>query len=125
MTELKKHCIYLEHQFINIEGVKIFASPFTPYYCGSAFQYRQQHEKAIWDVIPSGLDILVTHGPPFGILDLNSEGVHAGSEYLRKISLGRAPKYHVFGHIHEAVGMDKLSGIMFLNVANEPTKILI
>jgi Icc-related predicted phosphoesterase len=68
---------------------------------------------------------LVTHCPPFGIRDFNSQGKSAGSEYLRDKVLAMKPKYHVFGHIHESPGMDKRNGINFLNVAMTPTRIII
>jgi hypothetical protein len=42
ISELKKRCIYLEHEFIEISGIKIFGSPYTLDYCHSAFQYREQ-----------------------------------------------------------------------------------
>jgi hypothetical protein len=69
---LKKHCIYLEHELIEIEGVRIFGSPYSPYFVGNAFQYSQHRDKVIWNHIPEQVNLLVTHCPPFGILDLNS-----------------------------------------------------
>lgn len=57
---------------VEIEGVRIFGSPYTPYFVGNAFQYPLNREKIIWNCIPDKLDLLVTHGPPAGILDLNS-----------------------------------------------------
>ena len=50
--------------------------------------------------MPPHVDLLVTHGPPFGILDNNSYSKPAGSEYLRNKVFQMKPKYHVFGHIH-------------------------
>jgi len=35
------------------------------------------------------------------------------------------PKYHVFGHIHESMGVDKREGITFINAAMTPTRLLI
>jgi len=32
-------------------------------------------------------DVLITHGPPYGILDLTDEGVKAGCEELMKAVL--------------------------------------
>lgn len=75
---------------------------------GNAFQYNQHYAKVIWDAIPSDVDLLVTHGPPYGILDVNSEHKHSGSQDLRGKVLKIKPKYHVFGHIHESHGMNKI-----------------
>ena len=43
VKELKKRCIYLEHEAVEIEGVRIFGSPYSPYFVGNAFQYMPQH----------------------------------------------------------------------------------
>ena len=67
------------------------------------------------------MDLLVTHCPPYGILDKNSTRKAAGSDYLRRVVFKRKPKYHIFGHIHESHGLYKQEGITFLNVANDPT----
>jgi Icc-related predicted phosphoesterase len=75
--------------------------------------------------MPAHVDLLVTHCPPYGILDRNSQGKSAGSEYLRDKVLAMKPKYHVFGHIHESMGMEKHEGITFVNVAMTPTRLLI
>lgn len=97
---LKKRCYYLEHEAIEIEGVKIFGSPFTTMYCGSAFQYQLKYEQDIWNHIPKQVDILITHMPPFGILDENTKKIKVGSKILRDIVIDRKPKVHIFGHIH-------------------------
>lgn len=58
-----------------------------------------------WELIPQDTDILVTHGPPFGILDqLNSDTPHLGCSELAKIVTRLKPKLHVFGHIHGGYG---------------------
>ena len=89
---------------MQIEGLHIFGSPYTPYFVGNAFQYEEKIEKAIWDAVPEKVDILITHCPPYKILDKNGKGVRAGSRYLREISLDRKPTVHIFGHIHESFG---------------------
>ena len=57
---------------VSLEGISIFGSPYTPHFVGNAFQYKQWNEKMIWDQLPSQVDLLVTHCPPAGILDLNA-----------------------------------------------------
>ena len=49
--------------------------------------------------IPEGIDILVTHYPPYGILD---QGL--GSPEILNFVLKAKPKYHLFGHIHATEG---------------------
>ena len=59
----------------------------------------------VWSQIPTDTDILLTHGPPYGIMDLCKSGESAGSATLLKQVLTRIkPIYHIFGHIHETYG---------------------
>ena len=69
-----------------------------------------------WALIPEGLDILITHGPPAGIGDGSSLGkVRAGCAALRaRVDLAR-PRLHLFGHIHEAGGFWEIAGSTFVN----------
>ena len=74
--------------------------------------------------MPKEVDILITHTPPLGILDKNHKGKNCGSKSLKIIALNRKPKYHIFGHIHEAYGMIKIESTTFLNVAKNPTRLI-
>lgn len=49
--------------------------------------------------IPNDIDILVTHWPPYGILDND-----LGSPDILNFVLKAQPKWHLFGHIHETEG---------------------
>lgn len=61
--------------------------------------------KAKWDLIPNSTDVLVTHGPPYMILDRNLEGLFTGCQQLREAVVDRVkPRLYVFGHIHEGYG---------------------
>ena len=58
--------------------------------------------RKVWEKIPEGIDILITHGPPIGHGDLCLSHQRAGCvDLLREIQERVKPKYHVFGHIHE------------------------
>jgi Icc-related predicted phosphoesterase len=88
--------------------LKIWGSPWTPLFDGvdprcTAFMLPEAELEAKFALIPDDVDILVTHGPPFGILDWNAKGRLCGSQSLfeRARSL-KSLKLHVFGHIHEA-----------------------
>jgi Icc-related predicted phosphoesterase len=97
--------IYLEHESIEIEGIKIFGSPYTPEYNNWAFNRSRNKLGRIWDSIPDDTDILITHGPPKGILDSASRDKnnheHAGCSALLKRALKIQPKLHIFGHLHD------------------------
>lgn len=86
-------------------GLKFYGMPWTPEFGGWAFNAGDIAMELMCDGIPSGLDFLITHGPPSNNLGMTVSGVDAGSRHL-EIAINRAkPKYHVFGHIHECGGM--------------------
>lgn len=101
---------------ITIEGLRIWGSPITPTFLNWAFMRdRGPSIREIWDQIPEGLDILITHGPPRGILDqvfpLASESL--GCWDLKDVvtrKLQQPPKVHIFGHIHGSGGRDIIVG---------------
>lgn len=107
---------YLEDSGIEIDGMKIWGTPWSPRFPGinpkcCAFTYfdetRFYDEHVI--TIPKDIDILITHTPAFGILDgiPNEDGsdYHAGSKALEGwLKYVHRPRLHVFSHIHEAHG---------------------
>ena len=79
----------------------------APFYSLGAFQYEPEEAKAIYDRIPPGTNILLTHTPPLGVCDVTKRGKHAGcpglAERLVRDDL-QSCRLHVYGHIHEAHG---------------------
>ncbi len=88
--------------------VNIYGSPWQPEFYDWAFNLPRNGEemKARWDAIPNNTDILITHGPPFGFLDIPGHGTphNVGCELLRLRIDELRPKIHVFGHIHGSYG---------------------
>lgn len=75
-----------------------------------------EHEAAhIWDVQHSKVDILVTHGPPQGILDTVGRNNAVGCPVLLQLTQKLKPKYHLFGHIHEGYGQVKFGDTTYCN----------
>ena len=68
-------------------------------------------------MIPKATDILITHGPPFGILDETVSGMNVGCEDLLETIRQTKVKLHVFGHIHEAYGVEESGGVKFVNAS--------
>ena len=110
--------IYLQNSGIVIEGLKIWGSPYTPAFQGMREGLTFYHDrdgtgiKKIWAGMPRGLDILVTHGSPLGILDKVIRGgwddmfqsENCGDGMLAAKIIQKKPRYHIFGHIHEQHG---------------------
>jgi calcineurin-like phosphoesterase family protein len=89
------------------DNVRIYGSPWQPEFYNWAFNLPRQGDemKAKWDAIPSNTDILITHGPPFGHLDIpGGQSIQVGCEMLRYRVNEIRPKIHVFGHIHGGYG---------------------
>lgn len=58
--------------------------------------------KARFEMIPHGLDVLVSHSPIHNVCDAAYDGEHCGCPELRRIVQDRKPAHVCYGHIHEA-----------------------
>lgn len=100
--------VFLEegsHQFTLDNGalLRVYASPYTPTTGNSSdwgFQYGGAHEFTI----EKGTDIVVTHGPPHGIMDMTTERKRVGCPQLFAAVARGQPKLHCFGHVHNSWG---------------------
>ncbi len=117
--------IYLHDSSIEIDGLKIYGSPWQPRFFDWAFNLNRGYELAEkWAMIPDDIDILITHGPPHGILDLvprKGWDENTGCEELRKrveeiAKFGRL-RLHVFGHIHCGYGLHEEVGVKLVNAS--------
>lgn len=118
---------YLLDREAIVAGLRFYGSPWQPEFMSWAFNLpRGEALRAVWSKIPNDIDVLVTHGPPFGVLDRTYDGTWVGCEEMRT-ALDRArPRLHVFGHIHEAAGVHQGRGTLSVNastctLAYEPT----
>ena len=99
------NAIYLENTGVTIDNVTFWGSPYTPEFLDWAFMYPRGSGAKYWDQIPYGLDVLITHGPPFGILDQVARGSeHLGCAELLESVEQKKPRVHLFGHIHGGAG---------------------
>lgn len=103
-------CEYLVDSGCEFDGLKIWGSPWTSWFKDinpRCAYFTERTERALdrrWEMIPPNIDVLVTHSPPYGILDENRDSLHCGSKSLRERLDHIRPKLHVFGHIHEEGG---------------------
>lgn len=109
---------YLMDNMVELEGIKIYGSPWQPRFYDWAFNVDRGDAIAKkWKNIPEGLDVLVTHGPVHGILDDTYFGQRVGCEELQKKIWEIKPMMHVCGHIHYARGYKPFNGINFFNAS--------
>lgn len=94
----------------------IYASPFQPEFGDWAFGYRHSEDRFNIEAaagctsiaeypVPEGVDIMMTHGPPYGILDQVGDGRPLGCKNLLRAVRRAEPLVHCFGHIHEGYGV--------------------
>ena len=107
---LPENCFYLSNSGITINGINLWGIPFffSP-------DETNSDTKSI-ELIPDDVDVLITHQPPYGILDQSNDTRFGCSDLLqavRRIS----PAYHLFGHIHDAYGIEKHKQTTFANAA--------
>lgn len=113
-----KHIVYLEDSGTEIEGVKFWGSPHQPWFYDWAFNHPRKGAALAhyWSLIPDDTDVLITHGPPYGILDLPfGRGEPAGCELLLTRVREVNPRVHIFGHIHGSYGTKRIGETLFLN----------
>lgn len=140
---LTDHCeraILLVDEAANINGVKIWGSPATPWFCDWAWNRSSNnltgyhmHGKSFyprpikphWDMIPLDTNILITHGPPYEILDQTTyangdpkPGYLGCEELANRIKELKDLDLHFFGHIHAPGGQQiHKDGVSYYNAA--------
>ena len=124
----------LEHDSVTIEGIKIFGSPWTPYFYNWAYNsgrtlseaalYRKPFAGDLWKDIPLDTNILAVHGPPYDVLDElcradgTPSGQFVGCVELRDRIVEVKPDIVCFGHIHCQGAREKhIDGISYYNAA--------
>jgi len=97
---------YLENSHVIVEGLKIWGSPITPTF-GEGWAFNKARDKThnVWSTIPEDVNIIITHGPPKGILDhsYSPQGnvyERCGCQSLKRRVLDIQPELMCFGHIH-------------------------
>ncbi|HET6574366.1 MAG TPA: metallophosphatase domain-containing protein [Fimbriiglobus sp.] len=116
-----RHAVYLQDEAVTIAGLKFYGSPWQPWFLDWAFNLPRGPELAAkWALIPDDTDVLVTHGPPLGVLDATRRGHRPGcADLAARVRVVR-PGLHVFGHIHEAAGVVRDGDTLFVNAAVSP-----
>jgi Icc-related predicted phosphoesterase len=120
-----KNIIYLQDNWVEVGSedkmVKIYGSPWQPWFYDWAFNLPRNGMSlaAKWEAIPDDTDILLTHGPAFGILDTVAGRAYdnLGCELLTERLERLQPKIHVCGHIHTGYGYDFKNSTHHFNAA--------
>lgn len=114
--ELLGDVTYLQDAGARVAGLSVWGSPWQPWFHDWAFNLPRGVALAErWALVPDEVDVLVTHGPPWGVLDTTAYGESAGCEELALARRRIRPRLHLFGHIHEAYGTQREGGILSVN----------
>jgi len=119
------NCTYLQNASAVYRGIRLFGSPVTvsrletegKRYYSRAFERLAEQRAALWAGLPEGLDLLMTHCPPRGRLCHGNVGDPLLAARLAKMM--SPPRFHVFGHDHDFLGVDSDGRTVFLNVAQD------
>ena len=97
------------------QKIRLYGAPWVANLKGWAFWDRNRDR---FESAPRDIDLLVTHGPPYGIRDAAqfNDAIHYGSKHLvRYIQRCYGLKLHIFGHVHEGAGQEQVGEITFVN----------
>ena len=112
------HATFLEDSVVEIAGLSIYGSPWCPDLTHFAYYATEDELIQRWSQIPTGIDVLVTHTPPYGILDVpSSRMLHLGCPHLHDQLQRIQPRLHVFGHVHASHGTCTEGSTTFVNAA--------
>ena len=112
------NAILLVDSGVELEGIRIWGSPVTPLYGGAFAKSKPEDRKRHWAEVPEGLDILITHGQPFAILDHGGGSeVREGCPQLLEPVFRALPRLHVFGHVHSGHGTLRTGDTLFVNAS--------
>ena len=110
IKDLPDNCHYLCHSGVEIEGVKFWGIPFFMADIKTGLMERSITQ------IPDKTSVLISHSPPYGILDFDNNTNHGSIDLLQAV-LKIKPTYHLFGHIHAAYGVEKSNDTVFINAS--------
>jgi len=127
---VSEHGIVLIDSYLNFSGIKLYGTPHVPALRNNAFELDDIKRYDLFSLIPTNLDILITHTPPKWVLDFvqsNGTLVNSGCPILYDSILRVRPQICVFGHIHEGYGYTNLDNITYVNASicdglNRPTR---
>tara|TARA_Y100000034_G_scaffold136409_1_gene212690 strand:- start:3047 stop:3691 length:645 start_codon:yes stop_codon:yes gene_type:complete len=116
-SSIPSNCYLLINSFLEIGGLTFWGSPNSlRFYDKGAFSCDEEELSNIYKNIPNNLDFLITHTPPYSILD-SARGNFSGSKALLKSVKDKKPRIHSFGHIHDSSGVFTNNDTMFINSA--------
>lgn len=113
-----EHAVFLKDEAFAHRGVTFHGSPWVPHLDGHAFFADDDRLRDAWAAIPDDVDVLITHTPPAGILDISSTDLMLGCACLAERLVQLGPKLHCFGHVHASAGTCQVGTTTFVNASS-------
>lgn len=107
---LDENVHYLYNSGVEIDGIKFYG---IPLFMGDSIFGKQNR---FYEKIPADTDVVITHSPPYGILDFD-DNRNWGSEELLSSVAKLSPSAHLFGHIHRSHGIERIGSTIYSNAA--------
>ena len=111
------HAVYLEDRGYEYRGCSFYGAPWTPELADWAFFQAGTAMRKKWAAVPAGIDVLITHTAPYGILDRNRHGFSLGCPDLLEHLPAIHPRLHVFGHNHASAGAARIGPTLHVNAS--------
>ena len=111
------HAVYLEDRGYEYQGCTFYGAPWTPQLSSWAFFQDGKGMREKWAAVPVGIDVLITHTAPYGILDRNRGGRSLGCHDLLDRLATVCPRLHVFGHNHASAGAARVGPTLHINAS--------
>jgi len=118
----EKDIIYLQDTSVIIDGIKFHGSPWSNEFGNWSFMKDDFELDQYWQKIPDDVDVLITHGPAYGVGDEVQQDIsnpHVGSNTLKYHINNRLKnlRFHFFGHIHEDYGIHQQDNYIVYNAS--------
>lgn len=118
LRRMISNAMLLVNEAVTVEGVRLWGSPVT---CDDAAWgcTTAEERRAVYDTIPEGTNIVISHGPPYGVRDVEFRGggIHRGCPELLAAIQRVAPQVVIFGHVHAGRGAVRIGPTTFINAA--------
>lgn len=113
-----RNATWLHERAETFAGVTFYGASWVPMLRQLPFYADAESLSAAWSRIPDSVDVLVTHTPPHGILDVSGSGKVLGCHGLADRLKMLTPALHCFGHVHNSAGHRKISGTNYVNATS-------
>lgn len=132
---LGESIVYLQDSGVTLEGIRFWGHPWTRASSSYSFGTNDAGMAAAAKRIPKKIDVLISHMPPYNIMDLAWVGGnrgkncalcggsshpgkdHWGCPHLLRRVLKTKARVHLFGHVHDSTGIRVQSGVLFSNAS--------